>query len=281
MRFILVLTLSALLFGCAQVGVLTGGERDRIAPQPVLEKMEPANQSTNYSGNKIVVPFNEFITLNKPSENLIVVPPNIKPKTRIKGKSLIIEWEDTLSSNTTYAFYLNGLVRDITENNDSLMTFVFSTGNYVDSLTRSFQVIDAFTNSPAPGVIVGLYPKFSDTLRPLYFGKTDQSGFVTLNYMTAGQFQVATFLDKSRDLKAQANEKIGFANDITISAEDQDTVRMRIFDRESRAELRSLEFDGPSLELQLEPVATYPPLILKSMAFRSTLLSHSSTIMIH
>ena len=72
-RFGIVLSIALLLGACAQVEPLSGGEQDRIAPKPNMEKMSPPNGSTNYSGNQISIPFDEFIRLNNPGENIIVI----------------------------------------------------------------------------------------------------------------------------------------------------------------------------------------------------------------
>jgi hypothetical protein len=40
-----------------------------------------------------------------------------------------------LSKETTYAIYLNRTVKDVHEGNDTLITYVFSTGKWIDSIT--------------------------------------------------------------------------------------------------------------------------------------------------
>lgn len=212
-RFGIVLILLSLVTSCAQIEVLSGGATDNVAPQPDLEKMTPKNGSTNFQGQELIIPFDEFISLNNPVENIVVIPPDIKPKAKIKNKSLIISWDDALQPNTTYAFYLNGVVQDVSEKNDSLMSFVFSTGSAIDSLFAEFSVVDAFTKNTLPGKTVGLYSQYSDTVLPDYFGKTDANGRVRLSYLKSGKYQMVTFDDKNKDLKPQKNEAFGFRMD--------------------------------------------------------------------
>ena len=244
MRWTIVLAL--FFVSCAQVGTLDGGPQDRTAPRPIESKSTPPNQSTFFKGNQIEIPFDEFIRLNKPSENLIVIPTDIKPTATIKGKKLIIKWDDTLSPNTTYAFYLNGLVQDTREGNDSLMTFVFATGAKVDSLTTSVRVIDAFSGKPLAKVTVGLYSEFVDTLRPSYFSQTNENGFAEIKYLKSGDYSLIAFNDKNKDLKVTADEKRGFkADKIKIGPGKTDTTIIRVFESKPKSKIQSFSYLAP------------------------------------
>jgi uncharacterized protein (DUF2141 family) len=245
MRFGIVLILF-ILSSCAQVGVLSGGANDEFAPQPNLEKMEPRNASTSFDGNEMIIPFDEFIKLNNPSETIIVVPPNIKPTAKIKKKSLVLSWDEALLPNTTYAFYLNGTVQDTKENNDSLMCFVFSTGTYIDSLTAEFFIRDAFTNEPQKGFVVGLYERFSDTIRPTYFAQTDAQGKAVLSYLKPGNYEIAAFLDKNKDLKHQIDEPFAYKNESTLLSENLvDSIPMRSYVPQQKPKITNIKFNPP------------------------------------
>jgi uncharacterized protein (DUF2141 family) len=245
MRFGLILILF-LLSACAQVGVLSGGAKDETAPVPNMEKMSPKNASTNFNGKELVIPFNEFIKLNNPSETMVVVPPNIKPMAKVKNKTLYLSWNDDLSPNTTYAFYLNGTVQDTKENNDSLMAFVFSTGESIDSLTVQYFVRDAFTNEPVKGAIVGLYESFSDTIRPTYFAQTDATGAAQLRYLKTGKYDVVAFEDKNKDLKHQINERMGFKEAaLELTGIFVDSVPIRLFTPEETPQITGFSFNAP------------------------------------
>lgn len=205
------LFLIALLFSsCAQIGVLDGGAYDRTAPKPITQKMNPPNGTINFNGNALSIPFDEFIVLNNPQANLVVVPPNIKPTVSKKGKTVFVKWNNSLLPNTTYSFYFNGLVQDLTEKNDSIMQFVFSTGSYIDSLSARFIVLDAQTGTPQKNITLGLYDKYADTLLPRYFGSTNAQGISELSFLKEGQFEVLAFQDLNKDLKIQPDEKRAF-----------------------------------------------------------------------
>ena len=205
-----ILLVSLLFVGCAQVGQLEGGAVDRVAPKPIMRKSKPLNETTNYTGSSIELVFDEYITLNNPSENLIVVPPNIRPQVSKKGRVVKITWDDSLLNNTTYSFYFNGLVQDLTEKNDSIMQFVFSTGSSIDSLSANFQVVDAESDKALEKYTVGLYEKYTDSTKPIYFTRTNKQGVANLKYMKAGQYEVLAFQDLNKDLLLQANEKRAF-----------------------------------------------------------------------
>lgn len=216
LRFGFILISLSLVSACAIVEPLSGGERDENAPVPNMAEMSPLNGSTNFNGKEISIPFDEFISLNNPSENIVVIPPDIKPKAKIQNKTLVLSWEEDLRPNTTYSFYLNSVVQDLNEKNDSLMSFVFSTGSTIDSLTALFETNDAFGLSVLPGQTVGLYESFSDSILPNYFGKTDKDGKVILKYMKSGNYDVVAFTDQNKNLKPEANESFGFKKEKLI-----------------------------------------------------------------
>jgi hypothetical protein len=237
----------ALLFGaCAQVEPLSGGDQDRIAPKPNMEKMSPPNGSTNFSGNQISIPFDEFIRLNNPGENIIVIPPDIKPKVKIKNKTLVLSWEETMKPNTTYAFYLNGAVQDYSEKNDSLMSFVLSTGASIDSLTSIFTVRDAFSKEPLPNQTVGFYEVFSDTILPNYFSKTDRFGKATLSYMKPGEYELVAFSDLNKNLKPEKTEGFGFRmGKINLTESTIDSIPVLLSPSEQKPQITTLELNPP------------------------------------
>ena len=59
----LILLLLFIISTCAQVGTITGGGPDASAPKPISEKVVPLNGSTNFHGNHLEIPFDEFFKL--------------------------------------------------------------------------------------------------------------------------------------------------------------------------------------------------------------------------
>jgi uncharacterized protein (DUF2141 family) len=246
MRFGLFLIL-LLLSSCAQIGALTGGPDDLWAPVPDSARTSLINGATNYSGKEINIQFNEFIQLNNPTETMIVIPPNIQPNARSKGKSLQIKWDEETLPNTTYAFYLNGTVSDITEKNDSLYTFVFSTGSQLDSLQYSLMVQDAITGEPSNKVLVGLWENYSDSTKPLYIAQTNTSGLAKFNYLKVGKYQVLAFTDKNRNLLHDLDESFGFLTQpLILDSSVSDSVIIRVSPPLKQPGLRTVQFNPPN-----------------------------------
>ena len=71
------LSLLAVLFlaACANVVAPTGGPKD-VTPPKVLAS-QPENHSTGFSGRKVEITFDEYVTLNNASQQVTFLPPNI------------------------------------------------------------------------------------------------------------------------------------------------------------------------------------------------------------
>jgi hypothetical protein len=68
--FLFIYFLSVTGSGCAQIGAPTGGPRDSIPP--VLVSAYPKLLSTNFTGNKITLIFDEYINVLDVQKNVIV-----------------------------------------------------------------------------------------------------------------------------------------------------------------------------------------------------------------
>jgi uncharacterized protein (DUF2141 family) len=209
---VILLLATFLIAACGQVGTITGGAVDKTAPQPILSEIQPPMASKNTYPEKIVIPFDEFIALNKPGENIRVIPNDVNLEPSIKRKSLVLEkTEGEWQENTTYAVYLSRAVKDITEQNDSLMVYVFSTGQFLDSLQTAVKVVDAFTNQPLKSITVGLYENklLDDTskVEPRYISSTDEDGVALFQYLKKGPFYAYAFEDENRNNRMDENEK--------------------------------------------------------------------------
>jgi uncharacterized protein (DUF2141 family) len=195
-----------LLASCAQVGTLSGGDKDQFAPVPV--KITPAPNQTYFSEKNVSFKFDEFVQLKDPARNVFFVPDDAKPNVQLQGKTMIVSWSEDLRPNTTYVLYMNGAVKDVNEGNDSLMTYVFSTGASIDSLSYATSVADAWSRTLHKGVTVGLYP--SDTSAfPLYYSRSDQFGEVHFQNLKQGNYLVRAFTDGNGNKKADPTEMQG------------------------------------------------------------------------
>jgi len=224
---------------CAQQQQLTGGPRDTFPPNLITELSTP-NFQTNFEKQDIDLVFDEYIELRDVIKQVVVSPPlTYIPKVeRTKGfKTARFQFnkEEVLKEGVTYAISYGKSVRDLTEGNEvEDLQFLFSTGDYIDSLKMSGTIVDVLTGDPIPDVLFMLYENFADTVvrteKPYYFGKTGTDGKFTINYMKAGAFK--GFALEDQDLNYLFNipkERIGFSLDsirITDSTETDITIQL-------------------------------------------------------
>lgn len=204
-----------LLFGCAQQVAPTGGPKDETPPE-ILSEI-PANLSTNFDGNKIEIAFDEFIKLQAPSEQIIISPPIAKqPSYQLKKKSLIVKFEAPLSPKTTYTINFGEAIRDNNEGNIlANYTYVFSTGNHLDSMQLKGRVSDVLTGEPEEGALVMLYKNNIDSLpldtTPDYFTRSNKSGNFHIKNIANQDYKIFALKDENANYKFDVpTEKIGF-----------------------------------------------------------------------
>ena len=112
-----------------------GGPKDTIPPVITRIVPPPGTVDLPVKGAQIAFTFNEYVTVKEP-KGIYLSPPQTKsPKFRIKGRSVIVYFEEDLLPNTTYTLDISGAIAD---NNEGNMfpgfTTVFSTGHTIDSM---------------------------------------------------------------------------------------------------------------------------------------------------
>lgn len=192
-----------LLSSCAQIGTITGGAKDIVPPR--IEKSMPLDGSVNVNTSQIQIEFDEFVVLQKPKENMVLLPSNVSYETKLINKTLTLDLQEALYPNTTYSLYLSGAVKDLTEGNDTLIQLVFSTGPFLDSNVVNFQVKDAFTNEIQSGITVGLFDSLEQT-QPIYFSKTDDQGMARIRAIADGNYFYAAFADENKNRTIDGDE---------------------------------------------------------------------------
>lgn len=253
---------SQLIFGliflasCAQIPPLTGGPKDTTAPIIDSAKTYPYSGQLNYQHNIIQLKFDEFVNLNKPLENILITPQQTEnPIITSNKKKVRIELVDELMANTTYSITFNHAIQDITERNDSVFQYVFSTGNYIDSLSLSGKITDAFTNNPLKEMLIGLYPdNITDPYdsipflnKPMYLAQSNQNGEFQLSYLKDGDYYLFAFKDRNRDLYYQQGEKFAFTSNEKIRIiENVEGIELRAFDKiEDTCRIQNTSFQFP------------------------------------
>ncbi|MFI5163656.1 MAG: Ig-like domain-containing protein [Bacteroidia bacterium] len=219
------LLICILFFSCAQIVTPTGGPRDVKPPRAI--RYIPDSAAINFKAKNIAIAFNEYIVLADLQKQLVISPPMKKmPDVKTKGKMLLIELKDTLKKNTTYTFNFGNSIRDYTEGN-ALEDFhyVFSTGNYIDSLSLSGIVKNASDLKTEKGILVMLYDvsalsdksldSVPNKIIPSYFAKTNADGSYKINNIRASTYKAFTLKDINANyLYDSPEENIAFCDSL-------------------------------------------------------------------
>ncbi len=240
-----------LLAGCAQVVKPNGGPKD-TRPPFVVEYL-PDSAATNVSTRRIVIRFDEYVSLSDINEQLIISPPLLTPpEINIRRKEIVIDFKDTLRANTTYTLSFGNSIRDITENNvlDNFR-YVFSTGPVVDSLRIRGRVTDAFTLAGEKDVMVVLYNTAADSVpfkqRPWYFTKTREDGSFELTNLRAGTYKVVALTDKNANYRYDpaAGERFAFRDSMLTLNANNDSLKLSLF-QENNPQQRIIKGEQPA-----------------------------------
>jgi hypothetical protein len=220
-----VILVFALIAGCAKVSSPAGGPRDKEPPYVV--KSTPLNGTVNFKGNRIYITFNEFVTLDKITEKFMVSPPmKKKPDIFLRGKSMVVEYQDELRDSTTYTFYFQDAIKDLNEGNVlENYQFVFSTGSVLDSLSVTGNVYGALTLDPPEATLVMLHKDLADSAFikkiPDYISRVDKKGYFRIDNVKEGRYRLYALKDADNSKTFNlADEEIGFMNfPVNITAE--------------------------------------------------------------
>ena len=245
-----------ILIACANRGTLSGGERD-ITPPGINDENSTKNFQTNFKKQDIKIDFDEWVTVTDVFNQVVVSPPlEHKPIISVKKKTVIFEFDEkeVLKKDATYTINFGESVKDFTEGNVAPnLKYVFSTGDYLDSLRFSGKVVDGFTGSPKEGALVMLYDNLADsvvrTQRPFYFGKTNKSGKFQINNIKPGTFKVFALEDIDFNyLFNLDNEVIGYMDEF-ITLPDSTLVAPTITMYEETPVLNRIKIDTTSFGL--------------------------------
>jgi hypothetical protein len=245
---------------CAKQGSPSGGPRDTTPPEVV--RSTPLNGTTNFSGKTITLTFNEYVVLDKIQEKFMISPPVEKrPEINTRGKNVIISIDEELRDSTTYTLYFQDAIRDINEGNIlENYQFVFSTGDFIDSLMLDGRVYDAFNLEVPPRMMVMLHSNLSDTapktVIPDYISMTGPAGYFTVNNLRAGTYRIYALEDVNNNRKYEpADERFAFFSD---------TVRVTLesnlpFDADTLSEeSEMIHFHTEDIHMH-EPDTLFPP----------------------
>ena len=223
---------------CANIVPITGGPQDKKEPQ--LKKSIPQIGTTNFKGGKIILEFDEEIEVDKNPKNIIVSPlMNKEIKLKVKNKRYLeLTIPSTLEENTTYSIGLSNAVKDITEENVvKNISYAFSTGNTLDSMSITGKTYYAENKTIIKNVLIGLY-KLSDTLnitknKPLYIGYSNNEGVFKLNYLKANTYFLLALDDKNKNLLFNNGENIATIDSIKVNKTNPSLIQLELINSDT------------------------------------------------
>ncbi|MDR0349560.1 MAG: Ig-like domain-containing protein [Tannerella sp.] len=231
--FYILLPLAGFISSCANIASPNGGPYDENPPK--FLSSTPRIYETNYTGKKITLLFDELIQLEKPSENVIITPPQkTLPSIRTAGKKVQIELQDSIIENMTYTVdFTNSIVDNNEKNVLENFSFAFSSGDVVDSLEISGTLLQASNLEPMQGILVGLHQHLEDSAftSTAFFrtSKTNDRGRFTIRNIAPGSYRLYALEDQNRDyFFDQPGEAIAFYDSVIVPTFEpsirQDTV---------------------------------------------------------
>ena len=222
-----------LTWQCASIQQPQGGPKDSIPPT-ILEETPP-NLTRNFDAEKIVIEFDEFIKLTNPYSEISVSPDLDQPlNPRVKRRSIEITMPDSLEANTTYTINFGKAIGDFNEGNPLLnYSYVFSTGDIIDSLSISGKVINALTKEVEEEITVMLIPTRQDSIfgkrKANIFTLADTSGNFSLRNLKEDSYRIYALREENNDrVYNSPDELIGFLNDSIVLNKDTSGILLEV-----------------------------------------------------
>lgn len=230
-KFLFLASFFITLTNCARTGRPEGGPKDEESP--LFIDANPPYESVKFNKKEIRLEFNEYITLKDLNKQLVVSPPmKNAPIITPQGTPsdfIKIEIKDTLKSNTTYIFNFGSAVQDNNEGNKlENFKYVFSTGDYIDSLITRGNTKDAYSNKVLKNINVLLYKmdtSFTDSIiykkKPNYVTSTADSTLFNFSNIKKGKYLLVALKEPFNDyLFNSKTDKIGFSLDTIVLPRD-------------------------------------------------------------
>ncbi len=244
------------LYACANIVAPQGGQKDVTPPQVI--HYEPANGTLEFKESEIQIVFDEYIQTADLFNQVVISPPmTVLPEFKVKGKRLIIKFLEDLRDSTTYTINFGSAIKDITESNAlDNFTYVFSTGNQLDSLRVGGSLVNILTGKPEKNAVAVLYPAFVDSTfrysKPWYFAKADAQGNFLIQNIKSGTYYLYGLTDQNFNYFYDLpNELIAFTDSAVIPDTLPHHYRLQLFSEfkipQQLLEARSLTYASSRL----------------------------------
>ena len=247
--------------GCANIVPPSGGPRDSIPPYAVYAK--PKDSSIQIAPKEILISFNEYITTNALQEQLIVSP-NIKnnPLVDQRLNMLRIRLSDSLNANTTYSLQFGTAVRDVNEGNIAKnYTYVFSTGDYIDTGRLFGKVLVAETGLVDSSLIAVLHPVENDSAifkdKPNYYTRLNGEGKFEFNFLPAKDFNIFIVPNDYTKRYDDSTKLFAFFKQPVNASQMKDSIQLYAFEAAPKLEKKSIPLLGAKVQKKQAPTLKY------------------------
>ncbi|XOD67754.1 MAG: Ig-like domain-containing domain [Flavobacteriales bacterium Tduv] len=276
-RVLIYFIFSSLLLSCAVIKSLEGGPKDE--KPPVFLSAKPDRLSTRVDTNlkEVRIYFDEHIKPLKDTYTQVMIsppqkrPPIFSPRN-LPRKYIGVKFQDPLEQNTTYIINFGESIQDNTEGNKlPFLTYVFSTGETLDSIKVTGKVSDAYEQKVEKDIIVGLYKadsSFNDSIifneKPYYSTKADKDGNYQISHIKEGKYMMIAFNDAlSNQIYNPQKEKLGFIS-TSIDLKKNENFNLRLSKETPPLKVLSpkqtgwrsitFPFEGPLKDVQIKPL---------------------------
>lgn len=276
MRFLSFILISFLIFSCARQGSPTGGPKDEAPPRFMGSSPDTLSLNVDPNLKEIRIDFDEYIVLKDPSQQIVVSPPlssgTVFMPIGTARKYIQIKLDEPLEEGTTYNINFGNAIQDNNEGNTlPYFQYVFSTGNYLDSLEITGNASVLGQKKQSENLLVALFKidsTYNDSLilnkKPFYISRLDNSGSFKLNYLKPGRYQMVAFDDVVQNMQFDlGQERFGFVNE-EIDLTDNQVIDIQLFDqlrpyKAQKAEQKGyghlvFKFSGQPEEVEVEPL---------------------------
>lgn len=216
LELLIICSICVIIYSCANRGYPNGGPKDKEAPYIVKE--DPINGGINFNENKLNIYFNEFVQLKDVASNFMISPPQKKkPKIKLRGMRVLVEFQDSLRDSTTYSLDFGTSIVDNNESNPmGHYRYFFSTCNHIDTMQVGGNLYDSYTHKAVENAYVMLYDEnIKDSIplvkMPLYVARTDSSGYFSVTNIKQKKYKIMAIEDGDRNyMFTSPTEKVAY-----------------------------------------------------------------------
>lgn len=237
MQKYLFIVIGLIFVACARVGSPTGGAKDEVPPKFLSSNPAQLSKNVPVDIKTIKMTFDELFLVQDQSKQIIISPPlTISPlilPNVFPNRELLIKFKEPLKENTTYSINFGESIKDYNENNPLRdFTYVFSTGNFIDSLKIDGSVSNFIPNEKQKNVIVSLYKVDSIvdfSKKPYYFTRVnDSTKNFKFNYLKQDKYKIIAFNDENNNQIFDANkEQVAFNKEV-IDLNENKSINLKL-----------------------------------------------------